>query len=327
MRYSYCTLFDRNYLPHLLSLHDSLERHISSFTLYCVCMDEVSFEYLQKVNKIGIVAVLYVDLESHYPDLLMAKKNRTIVEYYFTCTSAVCSFVFDNYPDVGLLTYLDADLYFFSSPVSIYEELEGASVGIIEHKFSSWGRLKYEKYGKFNVGWISFSNNKEGRKCLEEWRINCLEWCYDRLENGQFADQKYLDSWPAKYQGVKIIRNIGANLGPWNIGRFKIGVDLRTKAVMVDEENLIFYHFASFKQVDVSEYVTNISLYLSYLTKDRIQLIYLPYLVRLRKYSNDVGIEFLAKNRTDVGYKFMRKRLKQLSVKLRRYLFNDTLKI
>ena len=327
MKYNFCTLFDKNYLSHVLSLYDSLERHVPSFVIYCFCMDDESFKTIKKIKKRGIIPISYNQLEIHYPELLIAKSNRSIIEYYFTCTSAICSFIFDNYSDTDLLTYLDADLYFFSSPEPIYKELEGASIGIIEHKFNFIGKLLYEKYGKYNVGWTSFKNDKVGRKCLEDWRLNCMSWCYDRLENGQFADQKYLDYWIEKYSGVHVIKYIGANLAPWNVGKYNIEIDLKTKQVKVNKQNLIFYHFASFKQLDKYEYKTNISLYFTYLSIKIKNFIYLPYLSSLGKYNKKNGVEFNITNRIDNRQKGFIKKTKELSHRLRRFIFNDYIKI
>ena len=326
MKYSYCTLFDKNYLPHVLSLHDSLERNISDFTLYCLCMDDESRQFLQSIKSESIIPIWYVQLENHYPELLNAKTNRSKVEYYFTCSSAICSYVFDNYKDIELLTYLDADLYFFSSPAPIYAELKNASVGIIEHGFSFFGK-RYLKYGRFNVGWVSFRNDQSGRKCLEDWRKNCLEWCFDRLEDGKFADQKYLDYWPAMYSGVHIITHAGANLAPWNVGRFRLKLAPDTHQILVNNQNLIFYHFASFKQVDTNSYITNVSKYLVPLTGILRNNIYIPYLRSLIKYNEVLSIEFNHKDRTEAINSSTKDKLKSASRNLRKFICRDHIKI
>ena len=326
MKYNYCTLFDKNYLPHVLSLCDSLKRNVSDFVIYCLCMDDESYQYLLSIKRDAIIPISYQKLEAHYNELLIAKSNRSRVEYYFTCSSSICSYVFDCYPETELITYLDADLYFFSSPDPVYKELKDASIGIIEHGFSFFGNV-YLKYGRFNVGWVSFRNDTSGRKCLEDWRKNCLDWCYDRLENGKFADQKYLDYWSDNYTGVHIIKHSGANLAPWNVGRFRLKIDQTTKQVKVNDYDLIFYHFASFKQVGTNMYVTNVSKFLVNLSGVLRNNIYLPYLKSIRKYNDVLGIQFNTKDRKeDVDSGFLHK-LKLLSRNFRRFIYHDNIKI
>lgn len=322
MKYKYCTLFDRNYLPHVLSLYDSLEKNILDFVIYCFCMDDESFEYLERVKKDNLIPVSYKKLEEHYHELAIAKSNRSRVEYYFTCTSAICSYIFERYLQTGLITYLDADLYFFSSPEPIYLELKDASIGIIEHRFSFYGK-KYQKYGRFNVGWISFRNDKSGRECLEDWRKDCLEYCYDRLEDGKFADQKYLDYWPTKYSGVKVIQHLGANLAPWNVGRYHLKIELSTKRIFVNHQLLIFYHFSGFKQVDVNEYITNVSKYFYKLTDLLKNSIYLHYLESIKKYNKELGITINYKNRSVSTSSGLRQMIKKYAIKVQRFICRD----
>ena len=326
MKYHYCTLFDKNYLSQVLSLCDSLEKHVASFIIYCLCMDDESFQYMQCRKNTQIVPISSVQLETFYPELLIAKSNRDLVEYYFTCSSALCSYIFDCYPQTELLTYLDADLYFFSSPEPIYEELKEASIGIIEHKFTYVGK-KYEKYGKFNVGWVSFRNNVSGRKCLEDWKNNCIEWCYDRLENGKFGDQKYLDNWFDKYKGVHIIQHSGANLAPWNVGNYSLSFDSKTGQILVNSQNLIFYHFAGLKQVSGNSYITHVSQYFVKLSGILRNTIYTQYIYSIRKFNSEVGIEFNIKNRKAYDGTELRKHARSFSRKLRQYIYNDYIEV
>lgn len=54
-------------------------------------------------------------------------------------------------------------------------------------------KVKKQEYIVFNL--FIFRNNQQGRKVLTWWRKACLEWCYNRFEDGRFGDQKYLDDW------------------------------------------------------------------------------------------------------------------------------------
>jgi hypothetical protein len=327
MNRTYCTLFDKNYLPHFLSLHDSLKSNMPCFVIYAFCMDDESYNFLLKSESKNIIPISYIELENQFTDLKIAKSNRSIVEYYFTCTSAICSFIFDKYDNVDLLTYLDADLFFFSSPEPIYDELKGASIGIIKHKFNFISKVLYEKYGEFNVGWVSFKNDKNARNCLEDWRKECLNWCYDYLDNDKFADQKYLNYWPENYSGVHIINHIGANVAPWNVGRYNISIDLISKKIQINNNDLIFFHFASLKQLKINTYTTSISLYLTSLSKSIKSFIYLPYLASILKYNKELGVKFNIKNRSNKNYKSTINTIHNLYIVLRRFIFNDNIEI
>lgn len=245
--YHFCTYFDSNFLATGLTLYRSLEEQCPEFRLWVLCLDDKCHEVLSNVDFKHIVAVPLCDLEVADPALAGARANRTLIEYYFTCTAAFTLFLLDRNPEIELISYVDADLYFFADPAPIYEEMRGHSVGIIEHRFPE-SMKKLERYGIYNVGWVSFRRDEPGLACLGLWREQCIEWCYDRLEGDRFADQKYLDPWPGRFSGVRVIQHPGANLAPWNVARFK--VHSSEGKVLVDNEILLFFHFHGLKKVN-----------------------------------------------------------------------------
>ncbi len=326
MKRTFCTLFDSNYLPHALTLTDSLKKHVQDFVIYCFCMDEKSFKYLVEIKRPEIIPISSSSLEAHYPELLTAKSNRSKIEYYFTCSASICSYVFDNNPSLDLLTYLDADLRFFSSPQSIYQELENMSIGIIEHKLHGFGK-RYEKYGRFNVGWVLFKNDEPARQCLEKWRTDCIDWCYDYLDNGRFGDQKYLDYWPNTCNNVHVIKHLGANLAPWNVGQYRLAYNVEKDIVTVNNEVLIFYHYANFKQVDDAGFVTSVSRYFTRLHGVLRNHIYKPYIVELVKYNRLLGINPVNKGRKDVVFSNLSNKTKMISRNIRRFICSDYISV
>ena len=154
----------------------------------------MAFEKINNNKPENVTPIHFSRLESAFPGLLIAKNNRTRVEYFYACSPSICNYALRHIEGVSEITYLDADLYFFADPEPIFEELKNASVGIIEHKFSFFTKRNIV-YGKYNVGWITFRNDKNGLECLNSWTNNCIEWCYQRLEGDKYADQKYLDYW------------------------------------------------------------------------------------------------------------------------------------
>lgn len=119
------------------------------------------------------------------------------------------------------------------------------SVAITPHRFPPELR-DYVRYGIYNVGWLSFRHDPVANECLHWWRARCLEWCYDRVEDGKFADQKYLDQWPALFGSVAVLTHPGANLAAWNLSSVKLGRGDGT--VTADGRPLIFYHFHQLKK-------------------------------------------------------------------------------
>jgi hypothetical protein len=244
--YHFCTYFDHRYLPQGLALYQSLRDHCPSFTLWVLCLDDQCYATLLQLHLADVELIALEDFESGDEELLKAKANRTLVEYYFTCTPSLPLFVFKNNHDVDLITYLDADLYFFAGPAPLYREIGDCSVAIIAHRFPPYLR-HFERHGVYNVGWLSFKRNENGLACLQWWRERCLEWCYDRPEDGRFADQKYLDDWPTRFQGVVVLSHKGANLAPWNLAGYIVHVS--SDQVWVDDQPLIFFHYHGLRPI------------------------------------------------------------------------------
>lgn len=273
--YYFCTYFDSHYLTRGLALYESLEKHCSSFELWILCMDTEAYTVLAKMSLPNARLVKLEDFESGDEALLGAKNNRSRIEYYFTCTPSLPLYVFDHCPEAQLITYVDADHYFFSDPLPVFEEMGDNSILLIEHRFPSHLK-KWEDRGIFNVGVLSFRRDKEGTACLKWWRERCIEWCYDRAEDGRFADQKYLDMWPQLFSGLKVLQNKGAGLAPWNASNYEIV--LSKKKVIVSGDQLICYHFHGFNQVGRRTYATGLGQF--DLTSNPVirRHIYRPYL-------------------------------------------------
>lgn len=246
--YHFCTYFDQHYLPQGLALYRSLKEHCSDFRLWVLCLDGATHDVLSSLHLPCARLIALGDLEAGDEELLGAKHNRSRVEYYFTCTPSLLLFILHNQPEVKCITYLDADLFFFADPAPIFDEVADYSVAIVAHRFPPNLRHK-EKFGIYNVGWLSFRRGQQALACLRWWRDRCIEWCYDRVDNGRFADQKYLDDWPTRFREVIVLQHKGANLAPWNLVNY--GVRARGNQIWVDEDPLIFFHFHGLKQVKI----------------------------------------------------------------------------
>ena len=239
--YYFCTYFDQNYLTRALVLIDSLKKHCDPFKIFVLCLDDYTFNYLNKEEKEVVVPIVLSSLEEKDKSLNACKSNRSKVEYFFTLSPCLPLYILENFSGLDHITYLDSDMFFYSSPEPIYQELGSKSIYIIPHRFPK-EHIDMADHGIFNVGFQIFRNDETGLACLKRWREQCIEWCYDKLEEKRYADQKYLDEWPDLYKDKLVVSaHTGANLAPWNVKASKLIWE--ENKVKVDGKNLIFYHF------------------------------------------------------------------------------------
>lgn len=243
MTHHFCTLFDRNYLSRGLALYRSLERHCPDFTLHILCMDGPSHELLGRLQLRHAALITLDDLED--PALRRVKPTRTVAEYCWTCTPSLTLHVLERTAAAPAVTYLDADILFFSTPEVLFAEAGSAPITVHEHAFSPRLAGHQQASGRFNVGWVGFHRADQGFECLDRWRRQCLEWCHARAEGEKYGDQKYLDEWPSLYPDLHILGNEGAGVGPWNMESRRI-VERAGRAFVNDDE-LVFFHFHGFR--------------------------------------------------------------------------------
>ncbi|MBK1665772.1 hypothetical protein CKO38_14495 [Rhodospirillum rubrum] len=275
----YCTYFDHRYLPRGLVLMDSIHKFDPEAIFHILAFDDTCADTLEQIGDEHIEVTTLKDLETFDQDLYAVKSTRSLIEYYFTSTPCFPRYVLNKFPDLDMITYIDSDTFFYSDPEIIFDDIGPASVAITPHRFSP-ERENLAVYGRFNVGWITWRNDDEGRRCLEDYRRDCLEWCYDRLEPSRFADQKYLDKWPALYPSLKSLENPGVNAASWNINGCVLSeVD---GLLFLNDRRLVFWHYHGLKEgpdgawthaLDAEQLARHPAL---------IDRIYRPYIKRLR---------------------------------------------
>jgi hypothetical protein len=262
-----------------LTLHASLQKVAPNSRLWVICIDEL---VEQQINRLNLAHVSTIPVRSIETDKLRAvKPTRTVGEYCWTLTPFAPQSVFDLAPDAERVTYLDSDLFFFSNPEIIFGEFESSRkhVLITEHAYAP-ELDRTAQSGRFCVQFMTFRRTQESLGVMKWWQDRCIEWCFDRNEDGKFGDQKYLDQWPALFpKEVHILRQVDKTLAPWNVDYLlsKNPKDLTP----------IFYHFQSFRIV--SDRLAR--LYVGVAISENALKFYRPYLIAIGE-----QIKFMKKN-------------------------------
>jgi hypothetical protein len=243
----FCTLFDSNYLTRGLAMYLSLKKSCPNFVLYIIAFDDICLKILFRLKLENVVVISLAEFENE--ELLKVKPTRTRQEYCWTCSSSSILYCIQKY-DLEMCVYIDADMIFFEDPQVILDEMGDKSILLTEHRLPEEGN-KIEKNGRYCVQFMPFKNTLQGMTALTWWTDRCIEWCFNRFEDGKLGDQKYLNDWTTRFSGVHIMEHLGGGVAPWNMYRYNI-LDKEGKLVVKEkkteiEDDLVFYHFQSTK--------------------------------------------------------------------------------
>ncbi|WP_338791054.1 hypothetical protein [Bernardetia sp. MNP-M8] len=290
--YYFTLYFDKNYLSRALALIHSLKKQKVEFKLFVLALDDFVFDFFCQNYTDCVVPIKLSELEEHDKKLFDIKETRSKVEYYFTMTPCITRYVLDKFEFVDMITYLDADIYFYESPAEIFKEMKDNSIVVVSHHFSEKNKW-LEVHGKYNVVFNTFKRDEEGLKVLDWWREKCIEWCYDKVdeEKSRFADQRYLDYFSTLSDKVYICENKGVNLAGFNVDNSEITT--KKGKFYVDGNPLVFYHFHRLRAL-------NKYLYMPYekgkwgqmYLKKPLTTIYIKYIKVLKKYESKYAIEY-----------------------------------
>lgn len=239
----FCTLFDSNYAAKGLAMYRSLSRHCPAFHLFVFAFDEKLVAALGKMRLEHLTVVSLKEFENER--LLAVKPTRSAGEYCWTCASSTILYCLQHY-DIDSCTYIDSDLYFFADPTVLIEEMGDNDVLITSHRYTP----QYDQTatsGKYCVQFMTFKNTTNGLNVLNWWVNACLEWCYNRFEDGKFGDQKYLDDWTQRFKGIHELRNLGGGVAPWNMQQYVFRKEgdavTGTEIATGTDFPLVFFHF------------------------------------------------------------------------------------
>lgn len=239
---NFCTLFNSNYLARGLAMYQSLEKTGAAFHLCVFAFDDNCYAYLQKLALPHLTPISLTQFEG--PALLSVKATRSMAEYCWTSTPFTILYCLEHF-HLPNCTYLDADMIFYKDPQVLIDEMGDKAVLISEHRYPKiYDQSWYS--GIYCVQFMCFKNNEAGLTVLNWWKDRCIEWCYGRLEDGKFGDQKYLDDWTSRFDCIHVMQHQGGGVAPWNLLLYDFYEDAGIK--LIEKKNrrkydLVFFHF------------------------------------------------------------------------------------
>ena len=187
---SLVTLFDSSFLPQGLALYSSLVNTQVNFCLYVLCIDSYTYDYLLDRDDPYLVPISLDQILTS--SLRIARANRNSREFAWTLAPFSVTAVFEYFPHVEILFYLDADTYLLSSLDSLYSQFATSKsvVAITPHYYSP----QYDESltsGDICVQLVGFKKSG-GAQLANRWLDLCLHSCSETPSDGLFGDQMHL---------------------------------------------------------------------------------------------------------------------------------------
>ena len=294
----FCTLFDSNYLDKGLVMYRSLVKTDCDFKMYVLAMDDKCKEVLDSYNYNNLIT-FSLDSFSDEVGLSDVRKTRPRGEFCWTCTSFLIDYVLTKCNE-PICTYVDSDLYFYSDPQCLIDEMGDKTVQIVEHRFSDSMIDCYRKSqsGTYCVQFNTFKNTSDALELLRWWKSKCLESCsIDNPNSGVFGDQGYLENWGDKYN-VSVLKHLGGGVAPWNVGQYQLAEDetVSMPPLLLEKKtqrkfDLVFYHFHHITYYEAHKVNTHVYVF-GNADDSLIRHLYIPYLRALDETKNELKERF-----------------------------------
>ena len=291
-----------------LTLKTSLDQYKNEYTIFILSLDNFVSDFFKKNNFKNVQLINLMDLEVEFADLLVVKKNRSLIEYYFTLSPFLPQYIHKKF-NVFQISYLDSDFYFFKNPSEFVNQNSDSSVVLIKQETNPI-------YGSFNVGWIFFNfNHHETKEILKKWGTQCLNSCSDipNPKKNLYADQKYLDNWPQQLKKIKILYPEYTCLSPWD----------KNNAIEENIESMISFHFHGL-EIHNNYMVSGFSKYNKKISNKIMKNIYRPYLLQLIAIEKKYNLRSSSIRGVPLkGFRGIFTKIRNLKSKIKQIIFND----
>lgn len=229
----YVTLFDSGYAAKGDAMLRSLARTSRDpYEVTVIALDDA----VAARSFANAVVVPVAVLEAAVPGLDTLRRLRKHNEWCWTLASVALRWKLGQVEPGEVVTYLDADLWFYSDPAALLRELGDGSIAVVPHRFPPEYAHYAASSGTFNVSWVSLRRDWVGRACAEAWAGEVLADCSE-LRGG---DQRCLDAWPARYGAALCTLRPGAGVAPWNVWGYEVAPG---DPPTVNGSPVVFYHY------------------------------------------------------------------------------------
>lgn len=247
------TICSNNYLAQAKTLGDSVIRNNPDYQFIIFLCDKKSSQ------------IDYKFFEPHKiieaQDIGIKNFRQMVAQYnIIELNTSIKPFVFDyllkTYKNIEYVMYFDPDIYVYEKLIAIEDELKNDSILMTPHIYTPIefdGKTPTEnifaQYGIYNLGFLALKKSEDTDKLIQWWKRRLEVNCYIKPREGIFVDQLPMNFAPIFFNNIKISKNWGLNIAPWNLHERTLTLK-NTKYFINDKFPLIFYHFSNFSPLN-----------------------------------------------------------------------------
>lgn len=260
-RTAYCTISSANYLPRVMSLKASLERHHPDAILRILLVERP--EVVQQLAERFGEPFLSVD-QIDCPNWRQMAFYYNVIEMNTALKPHLMLALFRD-PSLAAerVLYFDADVRFYSSPLEIEQQLDSASILMTPHltrpidgERHTMDEGSIVSGGQFNMGFLGVRRSDNTLRVLEWLKAKLeLECIYD-VRRHLYTDQWWAQLFLSFEDGCKVLRSEGYNMAWWNVCQRTLTYDDGTDGYSTADGPLVFFHFSNLPEDDPGRLAT-----------------------------------------------------------------------
>ena len=236
-----CTIITKSYLAHARALAESIREHNPGLPPLLVLLADRVDGYFDPANE----PFQMIQLEDLADQQAVQEMSFYYTPFEFCCALRGClhNHILDR-TEAQSWIFLDSDILVFHELSEIFRQIDSNSIVLSPH-LSEPSRPEDEigmlHAGIYNAGFLGLRRSDETRAFVA-WFQQRLRWYCLEDHPFVFVDQAWLEHVPVFFSRVSLLRDIGANLGHWNLrGR---NISRSHQGFFVDGSPIKFIHFS-----------------------------------------------------------------------------------
>jgi len=245
------TLCPINYLAQAKTLGDSLIHYNPEYRFIIGLVDKKSNEIDYKFfEPHTIIAIEQIGIHNFY-DLTrkfnIVELNTCVKPSFFKYLSAI-------FTEAPYIFYLDPDIMLFNKLTDLEKQFEDGDILLTPHITTPipiddlWpGEHTFLNHGLYNLGFIGIkTHSANAMSMLNWWEERTLQRGFSDVARGFYVDQLWISLVPILFSDVRILKDLGYNVAPWNLQERKKIKFVDGHYKMEDNTLLYFYHFSGY---------------------------------------------------------------------------------